>query len=276
MPLHVLALAVAGASVAAACAPRCRRPSSEKPGEELIDVEVRLLSGSLAARLRPSSADSVESLRRAAGGAELRSVPTQLVLGARVLCPSETLRGAGISAGATLTLVRRAFSWEAAAMGRHCELQLRDGRRTVRRSLSFDNAVVVARSPARFFRFRVLETDAFWSGAAELGFTALAPSQDSLPDVARVLPKSWVLACNGKLFVDGCVQERWQVPRVNWTEAWAPGDVVTCSMAEGGEFRIEVNGTLAMEAALGIAATPELFPVIGVYGKTLAVELLDG
>lgn len=247
---------------------------SSVASEDVLDLEIIFVSGALAASLSAVPVtDSVASVTRAASSA---GPPGQLLYGAQVLDPRQTLQAYGINTGATLTLVRRSFTWDGARFGKQAVLSREAGGVVARRTQSFCHAVVAAAWAGREIRIRILETS-HWSGAVELGFTATAPDDlpGELPAEARDLPLSWIMGNSGNVLVNG-VGLKAPTPRGNWTTEWRPGDVATCTATDAGWFRVDVNGALAMSVPADIPTDIQIYPVVGVYGKTTAIELLDG
>lgn len=249
------------------------------PAEDL-DIEVRRISGELQASLRLASSETVDAARRLAAPRAY----ARLLLGAQVLDPQQTLAAAGVTNGAVLTLVRAAFSWDSPALGR---LSSMTGARTVRRTTSFCEAVVVARSPTTRFRVRVLDNTGHWSGGLEIGFVRHRPTDDemntttaSLPRNASLLPDvyaaSFINECDSELRKSGGA--RWRAKQL--LENVCEDDVIECSVSDGGSLRLAVQSgqeaeEVAQELALSIPLGAELYPVVSLYGKMQAVELLD-
>lgn len=244
--------------------------STEAPDGHAREVEVRLVSGVIAARLTLTGKETVDHVRRAVTG----GFPAALLHGARLLDPRATFAELGVEHGASLTLVRRAFTWDGALSGRNAALE--DDGRTARRAASYWHAVLVASQPARRFALRVLDNAGDWGGAVELGFTSAAPCDlpAELPATADRLPGSWVVDNTGDLRVDGLAASS---PReAGWNARdLQPGDLVAVEATHCGTLRVEVNGKVVLEYAAAIPATEDLYPAVGLFGKTRAVELLD-
>lgn len=234
------------------------------------EVEVRLVSGDVVARLTVAGSETVDQVRRAVTGG-----PAALLHGSQLLEPRGcTLAELGVGHGASLTLVRRAFTWDGAVSGRNAALE-GDGR-TVRRSASYWHAVLVAAQPTRRFVLRVLDNAGDWSGAAELGFTSSAPCDlpAELPATADRLSGSWVVDNTGDLRVDGLAAS--SLRETGWSARdLQPGDLLAVEATNCGTLRVEVNGKVALEYSAAIPATEDLYPAVGLFGKTRAVELLD-
>lgn len=240
-----------------------------------MDIEVRLLSGELTASLRVLSTDTVASVRLKSTGGRAAG---KLLYGSSVLDMRSSLEQAGVPSGATLTLIRSSYSWEGMKRGQKAKVD-EDGR-TVRRHDDFWNAVVVGPAASRSFQFRVVDNSGAWSGAVELGFTAATPEElpEVLPKNAWELPKSWIISSSSNLIIDGvgvrepegvaCKFQRIQ-------EAWAPMDVIQVMVDDAEQIQITANGNLCAEFNAGIRSEVELYPVIGLYGKTTALELID-
>lgn len=259
-----------GAAVPLSAASLSRRPPPGPP----IDVEVRLISGELAASLRVPSTDTVASVRLKATGGRAAG---KLLHGGSVLDMQSTLAMAGVVQGASLTLVRSSYSWE--GMRRGLKVKLDEDGRTIRRNDDFWNAVVVGPAPSRSFRFKVVDNSGAWSGAVELGFTAAAAEElpEVLPKNAWELPKSWIISSSSNLIIDGVGVREPETPgkfqRIQ--ESWAPMDIVQVMVNDAEHIQILANGHLCAEFSAGIRPDVELYPVIGLYGKTTSLELID-
>lgn len=224
------------------------------------------MSGDVLGSLRLDQDEEVRSILQELGGGA-----GCLLLGARVLEPGASLAEEGLKTGDVLTLVRAAFSWEGARLGRLVSLE-EDGR-TAKRTGSFGEALIIAVQPARSFRLRVVDSSAQWSGAMELGFTACSPAElpAELPRRAHLLDRSWVRGHSGCPYILGRSLEALPTVKVDWNA----GDVVTCSATAAGDLCIQASGEEVSLLPLEIPPDLALFPVVNLYGRTTALQLLD-
>lgn len=143
--------------------------------------------------------------------------------------------------------------WDATVHGPNARVSA-DGRQAARWN-GFCEAVIVGANPARCFRFRVTQTEAPYSGGAEVGF-APGPLAAPLPESATMLAGSWVFGFGNF-----------------WPARLQVGDVVQCS-AMNGSLQVKVNDVVVVECAACPPNDTVIYPVVGLYGRTQAVELL--
>lgn len=250
------------------------------PPAEQLEFEVRLISGEVQASVCLASSETVDAARRLASP----HAYARLLLGMCLLEPGSTLAAAGVTNGAVLTLVRAAFSWDSPALGRLVSLT---GGRTARRTTSFCYAVIVARSPAARFRVRVLDNTGGWSGGLEIGFVRQRPTDDEMNATTACLPRNASLLPDvyAASFINESDSElrdsggaRWQAKQL--LENVREGDVIECSVSDSGKLRLAVQSgdeadERAQELPLSIPPGVELYPVVSLYGKMQALELLD-
>lgn len=238
---------------------------------ELIEVEVRLMSGGVAATLRLDLSETVDGLCR-----QVSPHGGRILHGTQVLDPRATLAICGLRSGVVLTFVRSS-PWEGCRLGRHARLSEEDGR-TVRRCESYNDALVVARRPGRAFRVRLVDNQGDWFGGVELGFTSLGPSDlpDRLPArVAEGLLRSWVLDHKADLLIDAVKPDWFRSTADIIQEGWSSGDTIACTASDVGDLCVDLNGERALALDARIPPEMELYPLVGVYGRANAVELLD-
>mmetsp|Transcript_94237 Transcript_94237/g.218926 ORF Transcript_94237/g.218926 Transcript_94237/m.218926 type:complete len:267 (-) Transcript_94237:16-816(-) len=259
----------------------------EEAKEEHIHIEVLLMSSApLVAQWFPSSASVRSLLEVALAATDSHNKDAWLLLNnSKLDAEAPSLQSAGIKHGSVLTLVlQKRRLWSEPLLGVNARLgeESDDGVVVTRANGFFYKAVVIARYPASHFRVRVIDNTGRWSGALELGFTATHPDhlEGRIPADLANLPECFAVTHSGSLYG----LETHTVLQ-NWNEDLRPNDVVKVAVLNAGlgagadgteaaEFVVEVDGVVKVRAALAHAA-PELYPVVGVYGKTKAVELLE-
>lgn len=259
-----------GAAAARSYSPRSAVVTGSTADEEAsapgVEVEVRLMSGDVLARLRLAADAEVRTVLQQSGAGA-----GSILLGGRVLQSGASLAQECVKSGDVLTFVRAVFSWDGARLGRLVRLD-EDGR-TAKRTASFGEALVIASYPSRFFRVRVIDSSAQWSGAMELGFTACCPVElpVELPRRAHLVHRSWVRGHSGCPYILGRSLEGEPSVNVDWGE----GEIVVCSVTQSGELRIETRGQNVAVLPLEIPPDLVLYPLVNLYGQTTALELLD-
>lgn len=160
--------------------------------------------------------------------------------------------------------------WNRALHGPFAEISANGRLARRNNSLAEDWAVVVAARPSRSFSFRVVETS-HYRGAVEVGFSEGLPASTlSLRCDASWLPRSWVFGGDGRFYHNGSSTGQW------WAQqpALGIGALVRCE-AFCDRLQVTVDGALVANQAVLMPEHLELYPVVGLYGQTAAVELVD-
>lgn len=227
------------------------------------------MSGELVASLTVPESETTQALLQQVTPVRFNG---RFLLGIRMLDSRSTLRANGVRDGDTLTLVKSKFQWDNPSLGPNAKLD-KDGC-TVRRRRSFCDALVIAKQSTRCFRVKVVDNSGSWSGGMELGFTVEPP--EVLPRNAALLENAWVVSfihASDSELQTACTGGRLAAKRL--LEALAPGDVVTCSVLQSGAIGIDVNEGTLHELDLKCPVHNELFPVVSLYGKMQALQLLE-
>merc|ERR1712151_1396394 len=119
------------------------------------------------------------------------------------------------------------------------------------------------------------------SGGLEFGFIATAPEDlpAKLPNKLDKLPLTWISDSVGNLIAntEWKLEHQWQcdIPGAPAApELLKAGDIVECTAGYGGRLRIVVNGSLLADWPANIPDEVALHPIINIFGKAVAVELL--
>lgn len=260
--------------------------TDEFSSDQQIEVEVRLaFSGVLVTRSKFRVNDSVGDVQRVVAAA--RAWPPgaqQLLLGTQALNDSSmSLASAGVCDGSELLVTCTGLRWHEKVRGAQADIS-EDGLTVSRRSghCKFNNSVVIMNGKMRSFRFQVLDTSARFGGGLEVGFSQIPPEdfRDGLPVSAVGLRHAWICDCYGEMHAYGgsfhCLdvdygQQAWDPERLK------DGDVVVCRATEDGMMQIAVNGRMVANWEANIqpeSVGMDLYPVIGLYGKTTSIKLL--
>merc|ERR1712232_320769 len=133
----------------------------------------------------------------------------------------------------------------------------------------------------RTFRLRLVEDTECRYGGLELGFIATAPEDlpAKLPNKLDKLPQTWVSDSVGNLIANGewKLEHQWQEDSSGAPaapELLKAGDVIECTAGDGGTLRVVVNGSTVADWPAGIPDGATLHPIVNIFGKAVAVELL--
>lgn len=251
---------------------------------KMINFEVRLaFSGLPVARVQLKPWSTVSELERIVAAS--RTWPPgarHLFLGARALESSSWLADVGVREGSVVTVACAALRWHDKAKGMHAELS-EDGLTAKRRDgqFKFNHAVLISNGPVREFRFQVLDSSARFAGGLELGFTSVAPEEllelGEVPHSAVCLRHAWICDCHGELhaYTGSFHALDMDFGEQDWDpERLRTGDIVTCRALVDGRLQIEINGHEVGNWEAGIANDIDLYPVVGLFGKTTAIRLI--
>eukprot|EP00811_Abedinium_folium_P034573 NODE_7444_length_1577_cov_20.900690.p1 GENE.NODE_7444_length_1577_cov_20.900690~~NODE_7444_length_1577_cov_20.900690.p1 ORF type:complete len:277 (+),score=57.18 NODE_7444_length_1577_cov_20.900690:99-929(+) len=257
--------------------------------EQQMAIEVCYLSGEPLTELfitpgEPFVAQHFQAVLAAIHNNSPKPVASvHLLLGARRIEEGDVISDLCEEERCVLIAIASPPMWLSAPLGTNARIDEDDVNVLRRQPGCYDKALAIA-TPARSFEIRVLDSCCNWAGFLEFGFCDGVP--ETMPQDVTTLPKSWVSGNASTLYIDGLPQEEYYEWKSVWHDAFmldgaeeaellVAGDIVSCAVTDHGSMRIEVNGIVVADWDVEIPDSADLHPVVNLYGRTVAVELLS-